>query len=283
MPSPKHLPLFLLVLVTLSFVASTSLPSQETGLLNLLFSPKKKTSSSENERDPVIQARARAAESARRRAIEEQARDFVNDRREENRRNEMARDSAFSSMTRDRQKIARSGLFGRRNQNRQRLSNQAPKQPDTYLYINEDKLKSLSPSNSRIEIDLGDQRARVYQGNTLVIETQISTGRAGYTTPTGNYTIKEKTIDKQSGRYGTWFDARGNQLEGDDFKNPPAGAVNFVGADMPYWLRITGGIGMHIGYVPNEPASHGCIRVPGKIQPLIYQNVRVGTRVRIKS
>lgn len=283
MASARQLPLLLFLFGTLSFGASTSVQAQETGLLNLLFSPRKK-SSSENERDQVNQeARARAGESARKLAIEEQARDFVNERRQEDRRNEMARDSAIASMSRDRQRTARAGIFGRLNQSRSRLLNQVPKQPDTYLYINEDKLDSLSPSNSRIEIDLSDQRARVYQGNTLVIETQVSTGRKGYTTPTGTYTIKEKTVDKQSGRYGTWFDAHGNKLEGDDFRDPPAGAVNFVGADMPYWLRITGGIGMHIGFVPNEPASHGCIRVPGRIQPLIYQKVKVGTKVRIRS
>lgn len=259
---------------------STSLQAQNTGLLNMLFSPKKNTSSSENQANG---AHARSSDSARKRAIEAQARDFVNERREEDRRNEIARDSAIASMARDRQRTARTGIFGRRNHNRPRVLNKAPKQPDTYLYINEDKLSSLTPSNSRIEIDLSDQRARVYLGNTLVIETQVSTGREGYTTPTGTYTIKEKTVDKQSGRYGTWFDAYGNKLEGDDFKDPPTGAVNFVGADMPYWLRITGGIGMHIGYVPNEPASHGCIRVPNRIQPLIYEKVKVGTKVRIKS
>ncbi|MEO0414481.1 MAG: L,D-transpeptidase family protein, partial [Verrucomicrobiota bacterium] len=56
----------------------------------------------------------------------------------------------------------------------------------------------------------------------------------------------------------------------------------FVGADMPYWCRITGGIGMHIGYVPNHPASHGCIRIPPTVQPLIFSKVRVGTPVTIR-
>ena len=51
---------------------------------------------------------------------------------------------------------------------------------------------------------------------------------------------------------------------------------------MPYWLRITSyGVGMHEGYVPSHPASHGCIRVPRNVQHLIYSKVGVGTPVKI--
>jgi len=40
----------------------------------------------------------------------------------------------------------------------------------------------------------------------------------------------------------------------------------FLGASMAHWMRLTGdGIGMHKGYVPTYPASHGCIRTPGAV------------------
>ena len=42
---------------------------------------------------------------------------------------------------------------------------------------------------------------------------------------------------------------------------PPRGTV-FRGAPMRYFLRVHGGIGMHAGYLPGYPASHGCIRLP---------------------
>lgn len=157
-----------------------------------------------------------------------------------------------------------------------------PSPPSRYLYINEREISSLNSSNSRIEIDLSDQRARVYRGNTLVIETQISSGKSGYTTPTGNYAIQEKLVDKRSGRYGTWYNSSGVELRGDDHFDPPPGASKFVGADMPYWLRFTGGIGMHVGFVPDGPASHGCVRVPSNVQPLIFSKVKVGTPVKVK-
>lgn len=176
----------------------------------------------------------------------------------------------------------------------------AVKEPETkskyyssvhYIRVDEKRLDSLTSSNSRIEIDLGAQRARVYRtgsrsGEGPVIETQISTGRQGHSTPSGSFRIMEKSRDKTSNLYGKWVNSdTGETLisDGDIRKPPKQGNADFRGAPMPYWLRITsGGIGMHIGYVPNHRASHGCIRVPKQVQPLIYSKVRVGTPVTIK-
>ena len=55
------------------------------------------------------------------------------------------------------------------------------------------------------------------------------------------------------------------------------------GAPMRYFCRLTDeGVGMHIGILPGYPASHGCIRLPENIAPLIYSKVRVGTSVRVE-
>ena len=225
-----------------------------------------------DERARQLVAQAREREMARRRAEE--------DRIREQRR----RDAELISRARGRNSSRGGGLFSFRGPRSTTVpaSFHVQSPPGRYLYLNEREIGSLNSSNSRIEIDLSDQRARVYRGSVLVIETQISTGRAGFRTPTGRYSVKEKLVEKTSGRYGTWYNSSGVQLRGDDRYSPPPGASRFVGAPMPYWLRITGGIGMHIGYVPDGPASHGCIRVPSNIQPLIYSKVRVGTPVRIK-
>ncbi len=157
--------------------------------------------------------------------------------------------------------------------------------------VNEEVLARTNSSNSRIEIDLGSQKARLYRvsgGNReLAIETRISTGREGHHTPTGEYSVLEKLREKNSTLYGSWVDGTsGALLQGDgDSRRPPSGSGNpeFQGAPMPYWLRVTrDGVGMHVGYVPNYPASHGCIRVPRRIQPLIYERVKVGTPVTIR-
>ncbi|MCB1086548.1 MAG: L,D-transpeptidase family protein [Verrucomicrobiae bacterium] len=167
------------------------------------------------------------------------------------------------------------------------VAGQAPRH---YSFIDEDLLSSLNQDNSRIEIDLGEQRARVFRtggrgGDKLVIESQISTGKQGHNTPDGSFKLLEKSTDKKSNLYGKWVDSRTGALlvnDGDSRIPPNSPDAEFIGTPMPYWMRITpGGVGMHIGYVPNYPASHGCIRVPKVIQPLIYEKVKVGTPVTI--
>lgn len=155
-----------------------------------------------------------------------------------------------------------------------------------YVNINNALLPSLNASNAKIEISLGEQRARIYKNTggikQLVIETQISSGKSGHTTPTGSFRIKEKLEHKRSTLYGRWVNSSGQTVQSSgDSRSRPSGGSSFIGAEMPYWMRITGGIGMHIGYVPNGPASHGCIRVPSAVQPLIFSKVGVGTPVTI--
>ena len=152
--------------------------------------------------------------------------------------------------------------------------------------VNQFHLAGLNPSNARIEIDISEQKARVYKRggatNQLVIETRVSTGKPGHSTPTGTYRIHEKLTTKRSSLYGSWVDGSGRTVQSSgDSRKRPAGGMKFVGAEMPYWMRINGGIGMHVGYVPDGPASHGCIRVPEAVQPLIYSKVGVGTTVSI--
>ncbi len=158
-----------------------------------------------------------------------------------------------------------------------------------HVFVNEAILDEVTPSNSRIEIDLSEQRARLYKTDgrrdKLALETQISTGKSSYPTPTGSFKVMEKAIAKESNLYGKWIDnGTGDVLVRDgDSREPPAGKdAKFSGAPMPYWLRLTsGGVGLHIGYVPSGPASHGCIRVPRAVQPTIYKKVRIGTPVTI--
>lgn len=157
--------------------------------------------------------------------------------------------------------------------------------------IHQDVLNATNSSNSRLEVDLGDQKVRLYRVSggqrELALETAISTGREGHHTPVGEFSVLEKLREKKSTLYGSWVDAgSGALLQGDgDSRNRPSGGQRpeFQGAPMPYWLRITNdGVGMHVGYVPNYPASHGCIRVSRKIQPMIYERVKVGTPVTIR-
>ena len=60
-----------------------------------------------------------------------------------------------------------------------------------------------------------------------------------------------------------------------------AGRDFFRGAPMPYFMRIYGGVGMHAGYLPGVPDSHGCIRLPLRMAQLFYANAPSGTPVTV--
>lgn len=135
-----------------------------------------------------------------------------------------------------------------------------------------------------IRIDLTEQRAYFYKGGELVGISVISSGREGFGTTTGSFKIIQKSRDHKSNLYGDYVDAQTGAVVKKDVdtskdKKPP-GAV-FDGAKMPFFMRIVGGIGMHEGFLPGYPASHGCIRMPGFMAEHFFNNVEKGTPVTI--
>lgn len=135
----------------------------------------------------------------------------------------------------------------------------------------------------KVVIHLGEQRAYFYKGGTLVGVSTISTGREGFDTPIGNFKIIQKDKDHVSSRFGDYVDAYGNviQKEIDTEKDPKPPGAKYDGAKMPYFMRIVGGTGMHEGFLPGYPASHGCIRMPGFMAEAFFRNVALGTPVTI--
>lgn len=107
-----------------------------------------------------------------------------------------------------------------------------------------------------IEIRLSEQKARIYDGEGKeILSTKVSTGRKGYSTPTGEYVITNKHRDWTSTLYH---------------------------ASMPYFQRLScGDFGLHQGNVPGYPASHGCIRVPAGTAAKLFSMTKTGDRVRI--
>ncbi len=151
---------------------------------------------------------------------------------------------------------------------------------DAVSYWDGDGVKG-SPS---IEIRLGEQRAYFYKGDTLVGVAQVSTGREGYDTPAGSYKVIQKDKDHRSSVYGDYVDPVTQQVVVRDVENgktpKPPGTV-YLGASMPFFLRVHGGIGMHAGYLPGVPASHGCIRMPETMAENFFYNCGTGTPVKI--
>lgn len=137
---------------------------------------------------------------------------------------------------------------------------------------------------AKIKIDLSEQTAYFYKGSTLVGKSWLSTGDAGHRTPTGSFKIIQKNKWHKSSRYGAFVDKEGNVVDGDvDAKKdrPPPG-LKFEGAKMTNFMRLTpDGIGMHAGFLPGYPASHGCIRMPEHMSENFFNNVNLGTPVTI--
>jgi lipoprotein-anchoring transpeptidase ErfK/SrfK len=133
-----------------------------------------------------------------------------------------------------------------------------------------------------IIINLNKQTAAFYKGAKLVGISAISSGREGFDTPSGDYKISQKDLNHASNLYGDYVDASGNVVVKDVDVDPCPPGLSFRGAPMPYFMRITGGVGMHQGFLPGVPDSHGCIRMPEKMAKLFWANAPQGTPVIVE-
>ena len=133
-----------------------------------------------------------------------------------------------------------------------------------------------------IEIDLAEQKAHLLMDGQIVYESRISSGRAGFPTRAGNFTVIEKDADHFSSLYGQIIDAQGRVLVGNaDSDMPVPKGAKFVRAPMKHFLRFDGATGLHAGYLPGHPASHGCVRLPPGKAELFFNIAQVGTPVRV--
>jgi len=158
------------------------------------------------------------------------------------------------------------------------ISRQAPARVDQSLAA------AVNPDNAHVLVSISKQRAYLMAGEQVYIDSPISSGKRAGTTPTGSFRITQKDPDHRSSLYGDFVDSRGRVVRSGistKVDSAPAG-TRYVGAPMKWFMRLTnGGVGMHVGILPGYPASHGCIRLPVDIAPLIYQKVKIGTPVAI--
>ena len=133
-----------------------------------------------------------------------------------------------------------------------------------------------------VKISLGEQRAYFYKNGMLVGISQLSTGREGLKTPNGQFSIIQKDKDHVSTKYGDFVDNSGAVIKPNvAISDPKPPGTHFKGAPMPYFMRIVDGVGMHAGYLPGYPASHGCIRMPEFMAENFFKSVSGGTPVTI--
>jgi lipoprotein-anchoring transpeptidase ErfK/SrfK len=136
----------------------------------------------------------------------------------------------------------------------------------------------------KIVVSLSEQRAYFFKGKKVVGESDISTGKKGYETPPGKYRVIQKDEHHVSSVYGSFETADGEVVRANvsSIKDHAPPGTQFVGAKMPYFLRFTGGYGMHAGFVPRYRASHGCIRMPAEMAKHFFDAAELDTPVIVK-
>lgn len=143
-------------------------------------------------------------------------------------------------------------------------------------------LERVTPENSHVRVSIPKQRAYLLLGEEVVIDSPISSGKRARPTPTGSFHVMEKDKDHHSSVYGDFVDSSGRIVRrgvSSKIDSAPSG-THFVGAAMTWFMRLTDdGVGMHVGFLPGYPASHGCVRMPSAAAEMFYNKVRVGTPV----
>ena len=151
-----------------------------------------------------------------------------------------------------------------------------------FLFLLAGPLAASAADPLSIDIDLGAQKAFLLQDGKIVYETPICSGRPGHPTPTGEFQVLDKDENHLSTLYGMIVDASGKTLVPNadtDMRVPPG--AHFVQAPMKHFLRFDGATGLHEGYLPGYPASHGCVRLPSAKATLFFDIAEVGTPVHV--
>ena len=126
--------------------------------------------------------------------------------------------------------------------------------------------------NTYVEVSLSEQHLWVYQGGSVVVDTDFVSGNDDdkHRTPEGAYFAYDKQQDKI--------------MRGDIQEDGSYGYESHA----DYWIRLTGeGVGLHDapwrsdfgGSIWQGNGSHGCINIPASVMPSVYSNVAEGTPV----
>src|ERR1700747_1508391 len=134
-----------------------------------------------------------------------------------------------------------------------------------------------------IEIDLTNQEAYLTDHGRVILRSPICSGRPGHETPTGNFRVTDKDLNHASSFYGFFGNPLTKQIvvpDADkDMKIPPG--LAFVQAPMRYYVQFQPAIGLHAGFLPGHPDSHGCIRMPEQYAVEFFEAAKIGTPVHV--
>lgn len=140
--------------------------------------------------------------------------------------------------------------YYRRNKVRRSFPKAPAKPPEWFT-------KEESKDPVHVIVSLPKQQLTVYRGDKALTTSKVSSGKPGYSTPAGVFSILEQKVRHFSNIYR--------------------------GAPMPFMQRLTwSGIALHASNsVPNRPASHGCVRLPPSFAGQLFKITKRGGHVVI--
>jgi len=109
-----------------------------------------------------------------------------------------------------------------------------------------------------LQFYLNAQTFDYVEDGEVFVSGPIASGKASSPTPTGNFSVLSKNKDKESSRY-------------DNEIGTPAW--------MPFSMQFYGNYFVHEGYLPGQPASHGCIRMSHYDARLLFDRMKIGDPV----
>jgi len=140
----------------------------------------------------------------------------------------------------------------------------------------------LSAQQTAVIINLTEQTAYLLEDGRVAFISPIASGREGRETPTGSFRVISKDLNHQSANYGLVCDSYGRTVNPNATPRshvPPG--CHYTPAPMPYFMEFCRCVGMHAGYLPGYPASHGCVRMPRDLAAEFFSRVRIGTPVKV--
>src|SRR6516164_6218248 len=140
----------------------------------------------------------------------------------------------------------------------------------------------LSAQRTVVIINLSEQAAYLVEDGRLAFISPIASGKDGWGTPTGSFRVMRKDLNHRSGNFGLVSDSYGRVVNPNATPGsyvPPG--CHYTPAPMPYFMEFSKYVGMHAGFLPGYPASHGCVRMPRDLAAEFFARVQVGTPVKV--
>jgi lipoprotein-anchoring transpeptidase ErfK/SrfK len=126
-------------------------------------------------------------------------------------------------------------------------------------------LTSSAKAQKTIVVSISHQMLWAYKGDQVVLSSYVSTGRAGFDTPVGSFSVLSKLPSQSM-----------EGVIGGEYYNVP---------DVPDVMYFTNeGHALHGTYWHNNfgtPMSHGCVNLPMDVAAWLYDWAPVGTPVLI--